>query len=372
MRGSFPAQVVSRRGFGGDLTCEFDSLVQESVYGVHQTFTWYRDFIEYGPPETRANTLLVRQAKNGQLIGALPLQVCRHRATRYWSHRVLRPLAQGASDFFTVLSHPGAEQAVATALASWLCRHRSDWERLDLFPIPVSSRSWRPLLEALETRGFEIRTDQSRSFYKVDTTEPWESYYTRFLHHKLADVRNRSNRMKRDGLGVRVLDLTEDINHHLPKLLAAYHNRRREKDQDYATSSQAMRRFLQTVVADYEKRGWVRLALLLDRDRPIAYQLDFLYQGVRYHYKPTFLNEYREYSPSKQLLFEVLRQSFEDPAIREFNFMRGESAYKGQFAYEKEPFIRVSVINSASRRFRATRIASRIAGLRDLVVRRSA
>ena len=128
-----------------------------------------------------------------------------------------------------------------------------------------------------------------------------------------------------------------------------------------------MKQFVREVVAKYEDRGNVILSLLVEEKLQdvLAYQLDWVFQGIRYHWKPTFNEKYSEYSPSKILLLETIRQCFQDPSIREFNFMRGESQYKNQFANHQEPFVSISVTNHRSVRLKGQNIAKLLAGLRS-------
>jgi hypothetical protein len=69
------------------------------------------------------------------------------------------------------------------------------------------------------------------------------------------------------------------------------------------------------------------------------------------------------------LLYETIKQAFEDPEIVEFNFMRGESSYKTQFTDRSEHFVSLQVTNPRSLRRRGTQIASQLTNLRDTIRR---
>ena len=108
----------------------------------------------------------------------------------------------------------------------------------------------------------------------------------------------------------------------------------------------------------------MQLSILRGNEEIWAYQLDWIDKGIWYHYMPAFNQSYERYSPGKILLYETIREAFARPDIHEFNFMRGQSAYKSQFAWNTERFITIKVENHRSWRTRAVQLASRVVGIR--------
>jgi len=345
---------------------EADSILVQLPYPVHQLSEWYLTYIDVLGLADVAYVLQVRNQRD-LLVGMLALEVRFKRGTRFWNLREFVPLSRGPQDFFGVIAVPGYEVEVAKAIARWLVDNCLIWEQLRLDYIPECSKAWLPLVEALERYGFGVQVTKDRYFLKIDTTQDWNAYYREFLHPRTADLRNRKNRLVKHGFSASVVDIKQGIAHYLDELFAHYDARRTKLGQKYATASPIMKQFVREVVAKYEDRGNVILSLLVEEKLQdvLAYQLDWVFQGIRYHWKPTFNEKYSEYSPSKILLLETIRQCFQDPSIREFNFMRGESQYKNQFANHQEPFVSISVTNHRSVRLKGQNIAKLLAGLRS-------
>ena len=122
-------------------------------------------------------------------------------------------------------------------------------------------------------------------------------------------------------------------------------------------------KLIRDVIDAAEHDRSVQLSLLEDQKGVVwAYQLDLMdrREGIWYHYAPTFNEAYREFSPSKVLLFASLKQAFANPDIKEFNFMRGEAEYKKQFTSNSENYLAIKITNSFSRKIKFQKIMRKV------------
>lgn len=345
---------------------DFKRLSSGLKYPVQQTQNWYENYIKYKSPVTRV--LMVYDVTMNLLIGVAPIQLEFVRGTRFWQLRKWVPLAKGPSDFYDFMILPEFEIQVAEAIADWFFQNGSTWDYLDIGLIPDSSASRCAVSEAFRKRGYHVHIEGSNKFYKINTTTSWETYEAQFLRKKLADLHNRRNRLTRLGIELHVRSIYSNIEHYLPAFFRLYDERREKKAQKASFTSPEMKAFLVDVIKAHEAFRGVRLSLLEDQNECIwAYQLDWLYNNISYHYIPVFDEQYASYSPGKILLYETIKSSFEDPEIREFNFMRGESAYKKQFANATEDFVSLKITNTRSLRLRAKTLASELTDFRDRI-----
>ncbi len=281
----------------------------------------------------------------------LPFQfeIRNKRRFRFIKEKHLYPLGHGPNDFVLIPLIQNDPLELAENCVDQLLKIKNKWDHFHLYYVPESSNGWKELKAAFEKSGFRAEIRRHRHFYRIDTTSNWDDYYNDFLHKSLRDVRGRFNRLKKANLSYTVHETLNDISKHLDSLLEIYDQRRQSTGQKNAFAREAHRKMLEQVIKCYEKKGWVKLSYLLGSDDKIwAYQLDFIKDGIQYHYTPAFDEEYKFYSPSKILLYETLKKAFQDKSIREFNFMRGESPYKTQYARQKEDYIFIDVINMYS------------------------
>jgi CelD/BcsL family acetyltransferase involved in cellulose biosynthesis len=349
---------------------EVDGLSGSVRYRIQVNSLWFARYLESFHCLPSAFLLEIRDGESKKLVGAMPLETQTVRNERGWKMRQLVPLAGGQSDFHPFLCLPGYETEFARHIVHWLAGHRQEWDSLRMNVIPQSSRGWAELVDALAASGFSPKVSRDRFFYKVNTDGRWEDYEKNFLHRRMDTVRNLTNQMTRDCGGKEVRILEQGIDNHLEEFVAWYRQRREATEQKDAFENYPEKLgFLRSVIRDFEPRGLVRLSMLSGGGDTLAYQLDWLDQGIWYYYMPAFNDRFARYSPSKILLYETMKLAFHDPKIHEFNFMRGEEPYKAQFADEKEAFISIRVPNPWSFRFNAIAFLSRLVALRDRIIR---
>lgn len=350
-----------------DLAAEIDSLANKVNYTVHQRFSWYEAYIAAFQP----HTTILRVSQNGNVLGILPLQIKNIRGTRYWQLRQLVPLSYGPADFFNLLFLPGKEQEISQALALWLSKNTNKWDELYLDLIPETSSGWQPLEVALQSQGFFVQRNQNKGFYKVDTTKSWEEYNRLFLVKNNKDLFKDMRRIEKEKLELHVQRIRRGIRQYFPQILPLYAQRRNTREQTNNYLTKARLEFFSQVIHHYERNDNVELSLLLDSCKNIwAYQLDWLLDGIRYHYMHAYNEPFAKHSPGKILLYRLLQISFSDPDIHECNYMLGESPYKSKLANEKEAYVSLYIQNFSSWRTKATQFASLLTRIRDKLLQR--
>lgn len=311
------------------------------MYDIHTQSIWFNAYVNSFNIQSRQ--LFPIEFNNNTL------HLCAHtkKFNPFVSRISLTPLAQGANDFFLLGTHP--HHATAAAYADNLFQRKKEWDQLVLSEVPATDFFVNALAEQLQQKGFQLTRDESRSFYHIDLTQNWDAYYKNYVHKKILDLRTRINKLKREGFDYTVSTLYTGIAPYLNSILDFYEERRKHTGQPNAFSNPLHAHMLREIIPAYEKMGWMKLSILNGSDgKDWAYQLDFVKDGIQYHYAPTFDMKYAAYSPSKILLFESIKNGFADQGMREFNFMRGESDYKKQFAYTKTPFVNLTVTNPYS------------------------
>lgn len=339
-------------------------------YPIHLFPDWLTGYIEHISSNSNVRPLFIEARSGEEIIGVLPLEIKKYRGTRFFSMRRLQPLGTGPSDFFDIPCVPGKEQEAAEGISMWLSSHSQSWDSLTLDLIPESSPSWHPLLNELKHDHYSPIINQDRFFYKINTDTSWEEY-NQALHKHTHDLRNRLNRVDKEGIQLHVEYIHSNILNFWDGFFNNYGKRRSVRDQVNSFENlQGMKKFIQTVVQNFERTEKVQLSLLYGNDDIWAYQLDWIEKGIWYHYMPTFDQKFERYSPGKILLYKSIQEAFNRPEIHEFNFMRGQSPYKSQFAWDTEKYICIMVENHKSIRNKALWVASKITDFRDRILDR--
>ncbi len=347
---------------------DIDRFIEYVKYPVQTNSIWFLNYLNHFNPKTLFLKCFNRQDK--EIIGILPLEEVSKRATRFWNYRIMQPFSGEILDFFEPFVMPGKEEVFSISIAEWFYKNRNIWDELNINQLPETSLLADILKEKLIERGFDIIENQKRYFYKIDTRIDWDNYFNGFLKNKLKDLQNRQNRIFREGIKFDFIHLYENIEQYLSTLFELYINRRVSLQQKFGYSNENRRKFLFELLKDLQLRKEVVLSIMQTNEKQImAFQLDLLYEGIRYHYLPAFNPQFSKFSPSKILLLETLKNSFMDKEIKEFNFMRGESNYKAQFANIDEKFVNFKIQNPYSRRRKLTIVASKVIDLRNILIK---
>lgn len=268
----------------------------------------------------------------------------------------LKPVGYGANDF-TLLGGNNHPEETATEYIQQLKHHAAEWDTITLSEVPETDPVIPFLLKRLEEEHYIVQIDRSRSFLSIDLTQSYDAYYKDYVHKRTLDLRTRTNKLKREKGNYTIHIEKSNLLFYWGLMMQQYQTRRELTGQPNAFDDPRLAGMIQEIIPEYEAQGWAQVSILRGNDqRDWAYQFDFIKDGIQYHYAPSFDMQYAAYSPSKILLFESIQAGFQNPALHEFNFMRGESSYKKQFAFQQTPYINLVITNPKSlrlKRFRA-------------------
>jgi CelD/BcsL family acetyltransferase involved in cellulose biosynthesis len=90
------------------------------------------------------------------------------------------------------------------------------------------------------------------------------------------------------------------------------------------------------VAKKFFRKGWLSLSFVRIGDATVALHFGFSFKGIFYYYLPGYNPDFEKYSIGRVLLLDLLRQSFIS-ALKKFDFMLGEEAYKREWNCEVEP-----------------------------------
>lgn len=345
---------------------EYEILARSTRYGINLHPFWFASYIEAYELSNRELILEVRNEQSGELYGLLPLVRKDDHISRFIKQRRLVPLGYYPTDFFDILSVEGAENKVTKAIVNWLISNKKSWDQILINLIPTESKSWQPFVKYLENAGIkpEVKTDQF--FLRIDVTKPYRDYLNNLGTKKQKEIRYYKNKIIKLGARFEFEIISQGLIQYFDDFLANYIERRSVARQiDPFVRTPFLYNFTKAIIHKYEERGWIRLSILKMDNKIIAYAYLFIQNHIVYYHMPAFLQNYKEYAPGKLLLFEIIRNAFEDTHIHEVNLMRSkEDSYKDWFQPDRHSYTSITVNNPWSNINKAMPILSMLSKLR--------
>jgi CelD/BcsL family acetyltransferase involved in cellulose biosynthesis len=218
--------------------------------------------------------------------------------------------------------------------------------------VPSASAAVDGLIASLTSAGaFEPLVRPSPSYF-IDTSQgDWDAYLVttskKFVRRDLPRIERR---LAEIGEVTVQADRRPDIGMLLDDLTAIHAARQSELGRPTLYADSRYRAFLNEALSSFAAEGRLCVWTLRLGSRIAAYLIGFIDNGVFYAWSMAHDPEFGGVSPGKVLWARVIRECFEDPEIKEFSMMRGDTAYKLKWAPQSRDLLDVRVRNLSTRR----------------------
>ncbi len=299
---------------------EWDRLWRMRPGGqVFTTFAWLRACWLARGGRQRLYAPVV--SSGGEVVGILPL-VAEDRRLRFAS----APFA----DYNDLICAPADAPAVAAAALSALERVEAPRRHCVFENLPEGSALLTGLDRLKPSMRSRARLLPGQSCPTLLLGERREAILTEILSKK--SLRRHENKLRRLG-SLRFYHLEDrgEIRRHLPRFFDQHiHRRALAGGRSHFLDSES-RLFYEHLIEALDPRRELRFGVLGLDGRPLAYHLGFEVGGRFTWYKPTFDVDYWDLSPGEVLLKSLFEYARERP-LDEFDFTRGDEAFKDRFS----------------------------------------
>lgn len=310
-----------------------DKAITNSPFQRHEYLSgWWKTL---GGGEWKQGKLaLVTAREQDRLCGIAPLFLSEHENRT----ALLLTGSIEISDYLDLIVQPADVGLFVSGLLDYL--HKSfpvEWGLLDWYNIRENS----PTLPALETearkRGWTFTVEVYRPTPYIPLPEDFEAYLALLEKKQRHEIRRKLRRIEEGGNEVswHISDgsrLEEDISTFLDLM---------GNDAEKARFlTPAMRTHMNELIHTAHSQGWLWLAFLEINGRKAAAALNFDYQGKLWGYNSGSDLNYMELSPGWVLLSHSLKWAIEN-GRSEFDFLRGDEAYKYRFGALQRNVMRV-------------------------------
>jgi len=324
-----------------DLADAWNSLLAESITNVpflrHEYLSGWWETRGGGEWEN-AELAVVAGYRDGRLTGIAPL----FRTVNANGEPVLMLLGSiEISDYLDVIVREQDLAEFVTGLLDFLSEESPEsWHQLDWVNLPEVSASLNALQSAAEKHGWKYEQEPFRPVVSVALSGDFESYLAGIDKKQRHEIRRKMRRAVEHTLPVSWYILSDDSR--LEEDIQAF-IKLMENDPDKAEFlSPAMRLQMATTARAARRCGCLQLAFLEVDGQKAAGYFNFDHNGKIWVYNSGLDPLYLELSPGWVLLGHLLQWANENMRS-EFDFMRGDEAYKFKFGGVKRFVMRVKV-----------------------------
>ena len=338
---------------------DFDKLIEISCsYTVQLNSIWLSNYIKYYFTN-KQTPFIIAAYQDDNLVGCLPLQSDKKRATKFYDFTELRNLGFGPTDFFDIPVIKENKEEILSRLIQFLKKNKA-WDKLVLTELPERSENVVAFLKILEEEKLPYKLDEPNGFAYIETNGNWEHFFKTKFNPNNKDLAKSERRIERQGYQLKFTSYRESIYTELLKNIDLYAQRRESLGQFNNYETDKLKQFLKKIIEAFEAKKMVELTVLESDGETWAFQLDYIDNKTRYHWNHAYNEDYKRYSPGKLILKELLKNSFQDPNIDYCNHMRGLSGYKNKFTEEHEMLRRIRIGNPSSKKIKLTHLISKI------------
>jgi hypothetical protein len=308
---------------------------------------WTAGGWQHSAPRGPRLHLITCRTEDGTLVGLAPFYWRQHRLWRLPYARELLFIGMGidlkTSEFLDIIARRGDERAVGEAVALALRRSRH-WDRLWLWQIPKESQVLPHFARALGAAS-ETRVCDQAPF--IDTSTDWATFKAGFGRSMRRNVEYYPRRLFRThpSCEFRHVRFAEELDPAMDALVRLHQLRWRAKGEPGAFEYPPFETFLRSVARQAFAAGRLALWTLSIDGRIEAALIGFVDNGIVHYFQKGFNPEFEKEDLGTAMLALCVRECFDDPGIRAFDFMGGGAAYKSLWARS----VRENVVCEAQR-----------------------
>jgi CelD/BcsL family acetyltransferase involved in cellulose biosynthesis len=259
---------------------------------------------------------------------------------------VVRTLASGevCSEYLTVLTAAGQEQAVAAALAEHLCETaRTHWDRLDFEATVVADPNIGALIDELVVRGADDEWRPGVNCWRIELPPTWDEYLGMLSKSHRKQLRRLSERsLDTERARWHTTRYADDFDRDWAHFIDLHQRRRRSLGQTGCFRDPTFAAFHADAAKLLLRQGRLRLHRLELDGRPVAAEYHLVGNQTVYAYQsgidPAVLDE----EPGRLAAIAVIRNAIAE-GLTSYDLLRGDEPYKAHWRAAATPTENISL-----------------------------
>ena len=299
---------------------------------------WWRHYSRTG---WRLAVLIVEEA--GRPVGIAPWYIARSGK----EGRVLRSLGSGevCTEYQTLLTLPGREIEVATAVAEWL--DTTGAEHWDLLHIPASEAgdpAVHSLTEEFARRNHLTHVRPAMSCWRAGLAADWETFLKQLSSSRRARIRQLTRKYFDTGRVVTRAPASDaELDRGFRRMVELHQKRRHSLGQPGCFVSSAFLRFHEEVSRRFFSLNMLRLLWTELDNRPIAAEYALIGGETIFYYQTGLDPEARQDDPGWLGMIGSVQRAIGE-GYRWFDFLRGDESYKTSWGAQPQMTIETRIV----------------------------
>ncbi len=286
--------------------------------------TWWK---YYG--DNRNLKLYILLDENNNAIVILPL-MSRNENGKI----ILSQLCDSCSDYYKVICDSNILGGIKEILEYII--QNEVFDEFEINNLRIDDKNTELLIRAALLVNKKIVVSVQEKNYFIHTIGKYEDYFAR----QSKNFRHKLNHTRKSGQQFE-FDIVTDYNKQILDMITKIHCQKWNNDLQVSVFfDQRRMNFLESICKAYSKSGLLRIFVLKDNDKIVAYRLGFLHNNIYYDWNTSYDIAYKNMSVGILLCDYVVRYCFAEN-IEEFDFLRGEEEYKKKFATGNRELLKI-------------------------------
>lgn len=286
-------------------------------------------------------TLCIEDGCN--IIGIAPLRLSHYGFMRPFGYDSIEPLAYTGADYTGLILSQRETDCVQSLFKHLLAY--DDWDFTQIYDLRGTSIIPGLLGKISETvPRFELIEGKSCPYITLPSS--LDALMQKLGRNFRYNLRRYMRKLQKDfgHIELKRYDQFASVAEAMNIFFKLHQERWKAKGRPGALATQEVRDFFAEVAMLFANKGWLALYFLTANDEPIAVQYCFEYEHKMYNWLPGFDPSYAKYRVGNLLTLDIIERSI-NRGLEEYDFMKGDEAYKFEWTNENRRNLGIRFVN---------------------------
>ena len=316
-----------------DLEADWNRLLSESdTDSIFLTWEWLYTWWETYSYKNQLYIILLCEG-NMKIVGAAPFYFAYEKIYGK-SMRVIKFISSGevCSEYLDIIIQNDNKENIKSAFVQIIKKELLGSNNVFIFESVCDNSN---LYECLKKLGKSIIINSPENDCTINPyimlPESEKDFLSKISNNTRRAIKKKKNKLDREH-GYNIIGLNEinDMEKALDIFMSLHQKSWNERGHPGVFNNHDICNFHKNVATRFEKNGWLRLYFISIKGSMVASLYGFQYNEKFYAYQSGFDPNWKVYGLGKILIYHSIHNAMRNN-IKEYDFLRGEEEYKGDF-----------------------------------------